>query len=157
MTPMEKLAVKIAFVLTVLIVAMLTGVWLERQVAERKIAKLKEEYATAQLEAIEVAVAAERQMQKEVNDALEKQSRQNRNIASNLARELDGMRKRAERAERMSEDSRAACAGADGRELSREDAGFLAREAARAEEQRAALEACYRFVDAVTAHTSNIE
>lgn len=154
MTPMEKLAVKIAFVLTVLIVAMLTGVWLERQAAERQIAKLKEEYATATLLAVQDAVESERKMQKEVNDALEQQNRRSQQISANLARELDGMRKRAERAERVSEDSRAACAGADGRELSREDAGFLAREAARAEEQRAALEACYRFVDAVTAHTS---
>ena len=154
MTKLELLAAKVAFAATVILVAVLFGVWLERQAAERQIAKLKEEDATAQLEAIEVAVEAERQMQKEVNDALEKQSRQNRNIAANLARELDGMRKRAERAERVSESAGAACAGADGRELSRPDAEFLAREAARAEEQRAALEACYRFVDAVTAHTS---
>jgi hypothetical protein len=39
------------------------------------------------------------------------------------------------------------CEGASGRELSREDAEFLAREAARADAIRAGLEACYAAID----------
>lgn len=42
-----------------------------------------------------------------------------------------------------------ACQGSTGAELSREDAIFLAGEAARADEQRAALSACYQAYDSV--------
>lgn len=42
-----------------------------------------------------------------------------------------------------------ACAGSTGAELSRPDAGFLAGEAARADELRAALSACYSAYDSV--------
>lgn len=42
-----------------------------------------------------------------------------------------------------------ACQGSTGAELSREDASFLIGEAARADEQRAALSACYQAYDAV--------
>lgn len=42
-----------------------------------------------------------------------------------------------------------ACAGSTGAELSRPDAVFLSGEAARADEHRAALQACYRWADEV--------
>lgn len=109
--------------------------------------KREQAQADAHLQAIQDAVESERAAQRKVNDALEKQNRRNQQIAANLVSELDSLRERAERAERMSADSRTACAGADGRELSRQDAEFLARESARADEIRAGLEACYAVLD----------
>lgn len=44
-----------------------------------------------------------------------------------------------------------ACQGSTGAELSREDGGFLAGEAARANELRAALSACYQVYDSAAA------
>ena len=109
--------------------------------------KREQAQADAHLQAIQDAVESEREAQRKVNDALEKQNRRNQQIAANLVSELDSLRERAERAERMSETARTSCAGADGRELSRQDAEFLARESARADEIRAGLEACYAVLD----------
>lgn len=66
--------------------------------------------------------------------------------------ELDGLRKRADRKPTGASQTPGAaptCEGATGAELSRSDAGFLAGEAARADQQRAALGACYSAYDAV--------
>lgn len=63
----------------------------------------------------------------------------------NLDIALNGLRDRPER--HLPDDSRANCAGASGAELSRQDAGFLVREAARAERLQAALDACYKYAD----------
>lgn len=66
----------------------------------------------------------------------------------NLDIALDGLRSRPERAPGVSEAPRPACEGGTGAELSGADAGFLAREAARADTLRAGLEACYAVIDA---------
>lgn len=63
----------------------------------------------------------------------------------NLDIALNGLRDRPERA--MPDDSRAGCKGATGAELSRPDAGFLVREAARADRLQSALTACYAYAD----------
>lgn len=70
-------------------------------------------------------------------------------IRGDLELALDSLRKRPERTAGLS-----ASAGADrpcctGAELCREDAAFLSREAARADEQRAGLDACYVVIDGV--------
>lgn len=67
-------------------------------------------------------------------------------INGRLADALERLRKRPER---LPEPARAACAGATGAQLSGPDAGFLEREAARADALRAALEQCYGWIDAV--------
>jgi hypothetical protein len=67
-------------------------------------------------------------------------------ISTDLADALERLR---ERPERMPEPARAACSGGTGAELSSQDAGFLEREAARADELRAALQACKAWVDNV--------
>jgi hypothetical protein len=54
-----------------------------------------------------------------------------------------------DRAKRMPEASRANCAGASGRELSRQDAEFLVRFAADADLLRNALGTCYDYADAI--------
>lgn len=58
---------------------------------------------------------------------------------------LNGLRDRAERP--VSNDSRANCKGASGAELSRPDAVFLTRLAARGDRLQAALDACYTYAD----------
>lgn len=63
----------------------------------------------------------------------------------NLDIALDSLRDRPDRA--MPDDSRAGCKGASGAELSRPDAGFLVREAARGDRLQAALTACYAYAD----------
>jgi hypothetical protein len=69
-------------------------------------------------------------------------------INDRLADALERLRKRPER---MPDQARAACQGATGAELSGPDAGFLEREAARADELRSALTACYAWVDRAAA------
>lgn len=71
-----------------------------------------------------------------------------RRINGRLSDALERLRKRPER---MPDQARAACEGATGSELSRPDAGFLEREAARADELRSALTACYSWVDRAAA------
>lgn len=63
---------------------------------------------------------------------------------------LDGLRERPERAADVPEGARVGCQGATGAELSRPDAEFLVGEAARADELRAALDACYTVLDGLT-------
>ena len=70
-----------------------------------------------------------------------------RDVNRKLADALERLRKRPER---LPEPARASCEGGTGAELSGPDAGFLEREAARADELRAALGACYQWIDQVT-------
>lgn len=73
-------------------------------------------------------------------------------IAARYAAQLDGLRLRADRRPAPTGGTAPAaptCAGATGAELSREDAGFLVGEAARADAQRAALAACYGAYDSL--------
>lgn len=64
------------------------------------------------------------------------------------ARLADALEQLRQRPERLPESAATACAGATGRELSAPDAGFLVREAARADRLRAALSECYAVIDA---------
>jgi hypothetical protein len=61
---------------------------------------------------------------------------------------LAGLRDRPDRPAGVSEAPRATCEGANGPELARRNAEFLARYAARAAEQDAALASCYASLDA---------
>jgi len=70
-------------------------------------------------------------------------------IRRGLDADLERLRQRPERASGVSAAPRAGCAGGTGAELSGADAEFLSREAARADQLRAGVEACYEFVDAV--------
>jgi hypothetical protein len=108
-------------------------------------ARIEKERAAA----AEAARVEERRQQEAVNDALRKQSQTLAGINSGLRRDLDGLRNRPERPADVPDTPRPACAGATGAELSRPDAGFLAGEAARADECRAGLDACYTVIDAM--------
>ena len=85
------------------------------------------------------------------NDQIHKQAQEHadevRTINTRLADALERLRKRPER---LPDPARAACEGGTGAELSGPDAGFLEREAARADELRAAVSACYAWIDQVT-------
>lgn len=76
----------------------------------------------------------------------ESKDAKNRTVINRQLALIDELRNRPERTVHTSD-----CKGATGAELSRPDAGFLAGEAARAERQRNALEACYSQYDSLTA------
>lgn len=84
------------------------------------------------------------------NDQIHKQAQEHadevRAINTRLADALERLRKRPER---MPGPARGACQGATGAELSGPDGGFLERLAARADEQRSALDECYAWIDQV--------
>ena len=68
-------------------------------------------------------------------------------ISSKLQSALGELRQRQDRP--SGPDTTRDCKGTTGAELSRQDAEFLTREAARADQLRSALELCYRQYDAV--------
>lgn len=100
-------------------------------------------------ESLNAARAKEREMQDAFNVAQKKQAVRLADTRRNLDAALDSLRGRPERPAGMPGTARADCAGGTGAELSRADAEFLSREAARGDDLRAGLEACYSAVDAV--------
>jgi len=93
------------------------------------------------------AHAKERQLQEEANAIQNKLQADNARIADQLANALERLRNRPER---LPDATLTTCKGATGAELSRPDAGFLEREAARADRLRSALEACQSWAETVT-------
>ena len=107
-------------------------------------AKIQTERATAEAD----ARATEQRQQEAANAITRRHTAEVSTVRRNLERALDILRDRPERpAVGMPEAARADCEGGTGAELFRADAEFLAREAARADEQRAGLVACYGHVD----------
>ena len=82
----------------------------------------------------------------DISEQKQRQSDEVRNINARLSDALERLRKRPDR---LPEPARASCEGATGAELSGPDSAFLEREAARADELRAALSACYQWIDTV--------
>jgi hypothetical protein len=93
----------------------------------------------------------ERKEQEVVNEALRTQNNSLAGNAATLRSDLERMRQRAERRDATGVPAapRPDCAGATGAELSRTDAEFLVREAARADDIRAGLVACYQVIDGI--------
>ena len=100
-------------------------------------------------DASEKARSTEKMWQGVVNGTVEEMQKRQTNIRRNLDIALDSLRDRPERAASVSDAPRVACAGGTGAELSRPDGEFLEREAARADEIRAGLVACYEVIDGV--------
>lgn len=100
-------------------------------------------------DAAQAARTEEQAKQEKANAILTKQSADLRRINQRLLSDLSELRNRPERSAGVSEAPRASCAGGTGAELSRPDAEFLAGEAARADEIRAGLVACYGYLDAL--------
>jgi hypothetical protein len=105
-------------------------------------AKVEKEHADSLL----AAQQQEQKWQGVVNETTKKYETKVASISSNLDAALTELRQRPERAS-MSEATRVGCEGGTGAELSRPDAEFLDREAARADTIRAALAACYQVID----------
>lgn len=123
----------------------LAGVWYEAGVKDDEwTAKIQTDVVAA----TNLAIEAERKQNQEVNNALREQAKDSRSIANKYARELERLRQRPDRTGNVQAGRRAACKGATGAELSGPDARFLTREAARADELRAGLKACYAAIDA---------
>lgn len=140
-SPMLMLAVVIAFVLN--------GFYWHASGSNaadtRWTARIEKERA----DSLNAARAKEKEMQDAFNTAQRKQATRLADTRRTLDAALDSLRQRPERPSGMSDAARAACAGGTGAELSRSDAEFLSREAARGDDLRAGLEACYSAVDAV--------
>ena len=99
--------------------------------------------------AVQQALTTERDRQEKANVAIHKQASEQAAINARLRADLASLRNRPERATNVSAVSGNRCAGASGAELSRPDAEFLSWEAARADEQRAGLAACYQVMDSL--------
>ena len=97
--------------------------------------------------AIENAIALERSNQEKANAAIRQQSAEQAAINTRLRADLASLRYRTERTADLSTVSGTRCTGVTGAELSRSDAEFLVGEAARADEIRAGLAACYAVID----------
>jgi len=91
-----------------------------------------------------------KQTEDQHNAQLAKQNQAHADAVRDVNRKLsDALERLRKRPERRPEPARAACEGGTGAELSGPDAGFLEREAARADELRAAVSACYAWIDQV--------
>ena len=101
------------------------------------------------LQATEAARAKETMWQGVVNETAKNYQAKLAGVRSTLDADLERLRSRPERTGDVSGHPRTDCQGASGAELSGPDARFLASEAARADEQRAGLDACYGFIDAL--------
>jgi len=109
----------------------------------RMVAKLESERAQALKKARDIEI----QWQERVNEVTKKQAEKLAEVQHHLDVAIISLRDRPKRPATLPDTPRVECAGASGRELSREDAEFLAREAARADTIRAGLEACYTAFD----------
>jgi hypothetical protein len=112
---------------------------------ESKYVSLQKEYADSVLEASRQARRQEQIMQSKADIELVNKNAQIQTIRTELDRALDELRKRPSRV--SVPNSPGAAKGATGAELSGEDAGFLAREAARADALRSELNYCYKMYD----------
>ena len=99
--------------------------------------------------AVQQALSIERENQEKANAAIRQQAADQAAINNRLRADLAGLRDRPERSVDLSAVSRPGCTGATGAELSRQDSEFLIWEAARADEIRAGLAACYAVIDGV--------
>ena len=103
------------------------------------------EYKAALVAALEKVRETEKTWQGAA-DAIVKNLESKRAVTQrNLDTALNGLRDRPER--HLSNDTGTVCKGASGAELSRPDAVFLVREAARGDRLQAALDACYTYAD----------
>ena len=108
-------------------------------------AKIEQQRADAEAKARE----QEKTWQEAANAIVKNQDAKLAAARRSLATALDSLRDRPVRPPANTEASGPSSSCGLGTGLCREDAGFLAREASRADEIRAGLEACYTFIDKV--------
>ena len=121
-------------------IALAGGLWLHGNYHGRSVMKLKIEQANNR------ALEKRQELQEKTDAIIQDQADKLANIASERDAALERLRSRPDR---MPETAQAECQGATGAELSRTDAEFLTGLAARADELRQALTACYRYADSL--------
>lgn len=109
---------------------------------------------TDKRKAIETALTTEREIHAKANAIIRQQVSEQAAIAQRLRGDLISLRNRADRTSAESHTSGSVCQGATGAQLSRPDAEFLSWEAARADDIRAGLIACYKIID-ITQQATN--
>lgn len=138
-SPMLILAVVIAFVVN--------GFYWHAKGSNAADIRWTAKITAERLKATEDARAKETMWQGVVNETAKNYQVKLAGVRRTLDAALDGLRERPERPGDLPDHPRADCTGGTGAELSRPDAEFLSREAARADELRAGLEACYAYAD----------
>lgn len=147
------------FVVGALVIGLGAGAYADHKVMQGRIDKMVIAH-TETLRVREVKRADDERAAREreqgwllrVNESEQRRINETDTIRTAYAVELNRVQNRASRKPTGTgamPDPTPACQGSTGAELSREDATFLIGEAARADEQRAALSACYRAYDAV--------
>ena len=116
------------------------GISIGKDIKENEVLKIQQEAA-------EKARNEERKRQAKINKVLQEQIDEKDAINTRLTDDIKRLQHRESR--RLSEAAKARCQGATGAELSSPDAEFLAREAARGDKIRAALNACYGYADSL--------
>lgn len=137
-----------------LIVGFLAGWKVQGWRAGQQIAEVKTEQVTVQAKAETAARTDEREQVKAADKLRKDKDVQIESIRRRLDNALIELRKRQERPASSSEmpSTAAACDGARGSELYREDAEFLEREAARADETAVKLNACIAQYNEIKRH-----
>jgi Sec-independent protein translocase protein TatA len=143
--------------IVVLILGILFGthkviLWKEvkKAVAETK-EQMSAEYTKKLLEASELAREREQVMVSSADKIRKEKDAKIASLNTRLGTALSSLSERPQRPPSSSQGAPASCigAGATGAQLSREDAEFLVREAARADSLRLALGQCYKQYDAI--------
>lgn len=116
---------------------------------------LIQEYQEATLKAERSARSKEQELQTTIDNERVANETKVRAINTQLNNALNELRNRPTRESVVHSKGSSDCKGASGRELFREDAGFLIREASRADRLAAALVSCYASYDAVRDQLNN--
>jgi hypothetical protein len=125
-----------------LVAALGIGLWrLESHIEQKGYDRAQTEYTAAALKASEAARQREQDLQAKADAARKVKDAEINRISTQLVNALDSLHNRPDRPAELPKtaSTNAGCVGAS---LYRSDAEFLAREAARADELRAALEQC---------------
>ena len=133
--------------LTLIIAFVLNGFYWNAHGSNAEHARMVANLESERAQALQKARDIETQWQEEVNEVTTKQAEKLAEVQHHLDVAIISLRDRPKRSATLPDTPRVECAGASGRELSREDAEFLAREAARADTLRVGLEACYAAYD----------
>lgn len=148
------------FAVGTLVLGLAGGAWLDHTVMAGRIAKLEATHADVlrQIDQVQDSDEIEARTKEQdwaarVGQVEQEKTNEIDRINNRHAAMVDGLRQRANRRAAPGggvSEATATCAGATGAELSRPDATVLVGIAQRADEQRAALAACYSAYDAVS-------
>lgn len=109
--------------------------------------RLMAQFEHERVDMLQKARDTEKKWQGAINEITTNQAGKLAEVQRHLDVAIVSLRDRPKRPTRLPDTPRIECSGASGRELSREDAEFLVREAARADTLRVGLEACYSAYD----------